>query len=156
PRMVSMKKVLLAMLILILAGAVGVYVVIVRPLVAPAAQTFAAEAALATPDLVLLAAVNVKQAGFLERWFLGAPGIRAGDDRRARPVDGRTMLQHLTAAHVDVRRDVEHVLYGLYPASDRGVRHALVIVGRFDAAAVERYLAGELHGVPQSVAGRTS
>jgi hypothetical protein len=154
--MVSMKKVLLAVLILILAGAVSVSVVVVRPLVAPAAQTFAAEAALATPDLVLLAAVNVKQAVFLERWFLGAPVIRAGESRAARPVEERTMLEHLTAAHVDVRRDVEHVVYGLYPATDRGVRHAIVIVGRFDAAAVERYLTGELHGVAQSIAGRTS
>ena len=154
--MISMKKVLLVMLILLLSGAVSVYVVIVRPLVAPAAQTFAAEAALATPDLVLLAAVNVKQAVFLERWFLGAPVIRAGDGRALRPADERTMLEHLTAAHVDVRRDVEHVVYGLYPATDRGVRHAVVIVGQFDPAAVERYLAGELRGVAQSVAGRTS
>jgi hypothetical protein len=51
--MMSMKKVLLAVLLLILAGAVSVYVVIVRPLVAPAAQTFAAEAALAAPDLAV-------------------------------------------------------------------------------------------------------
>jgi hypothetical protein len=154
--MISMKRILLALLIVILAGAVSVYVVIVRPLVAPAAQTFAAEAALATPDLVLLAAVNVRQAVFLERWFLGAPVIRAADSRAARPVDERTMLEHLTRAHVDVRRDVEHVVYGLYPATDRGVRHAIVVVGQFDAAAVERYLAGELHGVAQSIAGRTS
>jgi hypothetical protein len=154
--MMSMKKVLLAVLLLILAGAVSVYVVIVRPLVAPAAQTFAAEAALATPDLVLLAAVNVKQAVFLERWFLGTPVIRAGDGRAPRPADERTMLEHLAAARVDVRRDVEHVVYGLYPATDRGVRHAVVIVGQFDPAAVERYLVGELHGVAQSVAGRTA
>jgi hypothetical protein len=156
PRMIRMKKALLVMLVLILAGAVGVYVVVVRPLVAPAAQTFAAEAALATPDLVLLAAVNVKQAVFLERWFLGAPVIRAADGRAPRPADERTMVEHLTAARVDVRRDVEHVVYGLYPATDRGVRHAVVIVGHFDAAAVERYLAGELHGVAQPVAGRTA
>jgi hypothetical protein len=151
-----MKKVLLVVLTLMLAGAVSVYVVVVRPLVAPAAQTFAAEAALATPDLVLLAAVNVKQAVFLERWFLGAPVIRAGDSRAARPVDERTLLEHLAAARVDVRRHVEHVVYGLYPATDRGVRHAVVIVGQFDPAAVERYLAGELRGVASSLAGRTA
>jgi len=154
--MVSMKKLLLVVLALLLAGAASVYVIVVRPLVAPAAQTFAAEAALATPDLVLLAAVNVKQAVFLERWFLGAPVIRAGGARVQRTVDERTLLEHLAAARVDVRRDVEHVVYGLYPATDRGVRHAVVIVGQFDAPAVERYLAGELGGVAQPLAGRTA
>ena len=58
-----------------------------------------------------------------------------------RPVDERTVVEHLTAARVDVRRDVEHVVYGLYPATDRGVRHAVVIVGHFDPAAVSRFLA---------------
>jgi len=45
------------------------------------------------------------------------------------------VLEHLAAARVDKRRDVEHVLYGLYPATERGVRHAVVIVGQFDARA---------------------
>jgi hypothetical protein len=151
-----MKKILLVALALLLAGAVGVYVVVVRPLVAPAAQTFAAEAALATPDLVVLAGVNVRQVVFLERWFLGAPVIRASEGRAPRAVDERTLMEHLAAARVDVRRDVEHVVYGLYPATDRGVRHAVVIVGQFDPGAVERYLAGELRGVARPVAGRTA
>jgi hypothetical protein len=151
-----MKKILLVMLALLLAGAVGAYVVVVRPLVAPAAQTFAAEAALATPDLVLLAGVNVKQVVFLERWFLGAPVIRANDSRAPRPVDERTLMEHLAAARVDVRRNVDHVVYGLYPTTDRGIRHAVVIVGQFDPGAIEQYLASELRGVAQSVAGRTA
>jgi hypothetical protein len=154
--MVFMKKLLGAALVALLAAAVTGYLVVVRPLVAPAAQTVAAEAALATPDLVALAAVNVRQVVFLERWFLGAPVIAAADARAARAADERTLLEHLAAARVDVRRDVEHVLYGLYPATDRGLRHALVIVGQFDPAAIERYLAGELGGIPHPVAGRTA
>ena len=121
-----MKKALICVLATILVVAVGFYVVVVRPLVSPAAQTFAAEAALATPDLILLAAVNVRQAVFLERWYLGAPAVATGTSRAVRPPAERTILEHLAAARVDMRRDVEHVLYGLYPATEQGVRHALV------------------------------
>src|SRR5690242_10648273 len=133
--MVFMKKLLVAALAVLLATAVTGYLVVVRPLVAPAAQTVAAEAALATPDLVLLAAVNVRQVVFLERWLLGAPVMHASTKRPPRNVDERTLLEHLIAAHVDPRRDVDHVLYGLYPVTDQGVRHALVIVGQFDPTA---------------------
>src|SRR5438094_5065982 len=119
-----MKKALICVLATILVVAVGFYVVVVRPLVSPAAQTFAAEAALATPDLILLAAVNVRQAVFLERWYLGAPAVATGTSRAVRPPAERTILEHLAAARVDMRRDVEHVLYGLYPATEQGVRHA--------------------------------
>jgi hypothetical protein len=150
-----MKRILLGTLIVVLAGMVGTYI-IVRPLVAPAAQTIAAEAALATDDLVLLAAVNVRQLVFLERWFLGTPVIRAAEAQPPHPPAERSLLEHLAAARVDARRDIEHVLYGLYPASERGVRHAVVIVGQFDAAAIERYLAGELGGVARPVGGRTA
>jgi hypothetical protein len=151
-----MKKLLVAALAVLLAAAVTGYLVVVRPLVAPAAQTVAAEAALATPDLVLLAAVNVRQVVFLERWFLGAPVIHASGARPPRTVDERTLLEHLAAARIDPRRDVDHVLYGLYPATDQGARHALVIVGQFDPVAIERYLAGELGGVARPVAGHTA
>jgi hypothetical protein len=154
--MVFMKKLLVAALAVLLATAVTGYLVVVRPLVAPAAQTVAAEAALATPDLVLLAAVNVRQVVFLERWLLGAPVMHASTKRPPRNVDERTLLEHLIAAHVDPRRDVDHVLYGLYPVTDQGVRHALVIVGQFDPTAIERYLAGELGGVARPVAGHTA
>ena len=151
-----MKRLLLGVVIVLLAGVVGAYIVVVRPLVAPAAQTIAAEAALARPDLVLLAAVNVRQVAFLERWFLGAPVIRAADGGPSRAAAERNVLEHLAAARVDLRRDVEHVLYGLYPATERGVRHAVVIVGRFDASAIDRYVSGELGGVPRMAAGRTA
>jgi len=143
-----MKKALICVLATILVVAVGFYVVVVRPLVSPAAQTFAAEAALATPDLILLAAVNVRQAVFLERWYLGAPAVATGTSRAVRPPAERTILEHLAAARVDMRRDVEHVLYGLYPATEQGVRHALVIVGQFDAPSIEQYVARDLVGRP--------
>src|SRR5216117_3903355 len=151
-----MKKALICVLATILVVAVGFYVVVVRPLVSPAAQTFAAEAALATPDLILLAAVNVRQAVFLERWYLGAPAVATGTSRAVRPPAERTILDHLAAARVDLRRDVEHVLYGLYPATERGARHAIVIVGRFDPGDIERYLVAELGGIARPVGGRTA
>src|SRR2546425_8865600 len=151
-----MKKALICVLATILVVAVGFYVVVVRPLVSPAAQTFAAEAALATPDLILLAAVNVRQAVFLERWYLGAPAVATGTSRAVRPPAERTILEHLAAARVDMRRDVEHVLYGLYPATERGVRHAVVIVGQFDAPSIAQYVARDLHGTARPDGGRTS
>ena len=151
-----MKKALIGVLAAILVAAVGFYVVVVRPLISPAAQTFAAEAALATPDLILLAAVNVRQAVFLERWYLGAPAVATGSSRAARPAAERTMLEHLAAAGVDMRRDVEHVLYGLYPATERGVRHAVVIVGQFDVPSLEQYVTRDLRGMPRPDGGRTS
>src|SRR5437868_2095624 len=143
-----MKKLLGIALAIALAATTGAYVVVVRPLVAPAAQTIAAEAALATPDLVLLAALNVRQMVFLERWLLGAAVIPAAEARAPRTMDERSLLDHLAAARVDLRRDVDHVLYGLYPATERGARHAIVIVGRFDPGALERYLVAELGGIP--------
>src|SRR5438046_2731423 len=152
----SMKKALICVLATILVVAVGFYVVVVRPLVSPAAQTFAAEAALATPDLILLAAVNVRQAVFLERWYLGAPAVATGTSRAVRPPAERTILEHLAAARVDMRRDVEHVLYGLYPATEQGVRHALVLVGQFDAPSIEQYVARDLRGTARPDGGRTS
>ena len=151
-----MKKALIGVLAAILVIAVGFYAVVVRPLISPAAQTFAAEAALATPDLILLAAVNVRQAVFLERWYLGAPAVATGSARAVRPAAERTLLEHLAAARVDMRRDVEHVLYGLYPATERGVRQAVVIVGQFDVPSLEQYVTRDLRGTPRPDGGRTS
>src|SRR5260370_36432842 len=151
-----MKKALIGVLAALLVVAAGFYAVVVRPLISPAAQTFAAEAALATPDLILLAAVNVRQAVFLGRWYLGAPADATGTARAAGPAAERTMLEHLAAARVDMRRDVEHVLYGLYPATERGVRHAVVIVGQFDVPSLEQYVARDLRGTPRPDGGRTS
>src|SRR5690242_21766186 len=82
--------------------------------------------------------------------------MHASTKRPPRNVDERTLLEHLIAAHVDPRRDVDHVLYGLYPVTDQGVRHALVIVGQFDPTAIERYLAGEPAAVARPVARHTA
>src|SRR5256885_8591919 len=98
-----MKKVLIGLLAAILVVAVGFYAVVVRPLISPAAQTFAAEAALATPELILLAAVNVRQAVFLERWHLAAPAVATGRARAAPPAAERTIPEHLAAARPDMR-----------------------------------------------------
>src|SRR5438445_12636036 len=111
-----MKKALICVLAAILVVAVGFYVVVVRPLVAPAAQTFAAEAALAAPDLILLAAVNVRQAVFLERWYLGAPAVATGTSRAGRPPAERTILEHLAGARGGTRRPLADQLFGGGPA----------------------------------------
>src|SRR2546423_15043843 len=120
-----MKKALIGVLAAILVVAVGFYAVVVRPLISPAAQTFAAEAALATPELILLAAVNVRQAVFLERWYLGAPAVATGGARAARPPAGTTRAQHLAAARVGMPRGVEPVPFGLYPPAERRGRPAV-------------------------------
>src|SRR5438552_1758995 len=151
-----MKRALICVLATILVVAVGFYVVVVRPRASRAAQMSAAEAALGTPVLFLLAAANVRQAVFLERWYLGAPAVATGTSRAVRPPAERTILEHLAAARVDMRRDVEHVLYGLYPATEQGVRHALVIVGQFDAPSIEQYVARDLRGTARPDGGRTS
>src|SRR5258708_12628079 len=95
-----MKKALIGVLAALLVVAAGFYAVVVRPLISPAAQTFAAEAALAMPDLILLAAVNVRQAVFLERWYLGAPAVATGNSRAARPPAHPPILHHLPAPHL--------------------------------------------------------
>src|SRR5438477_213381 len=87
---------------------------------------------------------------------LSAPAVATGGARAARPAAERTILEHLAAARVDMRRDVEHVLYGLYPATERGVRHAVVIVGQFDVPSLEQYVARDLRGTPRPDGGRTS
>ena len=151
-----MKRALLAITILLVAGAAGLYVLVVRPLIAPAQSTPAVESALATPDVVLLAGVNVKQAAFIERWLLGVPVTAVAHDAPARSPLDRTLLDHLRAAHVDVRGDLDYVLYALYRTASADLRHAVVLVGRFDPGAIEGYLARELHGVPREAGGRLS
>jgi len=151
-----MKRALIAITILLVAGAAGVYVLVVRPLIAPAQSTPAVEAALITPEVVLLAGVNVKQAAFIERWMLGVPVTRVAQDASARPPLDRTLLEHLRAANIDVRRDLDYTLYALYRTATTDLRHAFVLVGRFDPGAVDGYLARELHATPRDVAGRPS
>ena len=151
-----MKRALLAITILLIAAAAGVYVLVVRPLIAPAEATPAVEAALATPDVVLLAGVNVKQAAFIERWMLGVPVTPVAHDEPARSPLDRTLLEHLRAAQIDVRRDLDYTLYALYRTTTTDLRHAVVLVGRFDPDAINGYLARDLHGAARDVGGRPS
>jgi hypothetical protein len=61
---------------------------------------------------------------------------------------GREMAEHLRAAGVDARHDVDYALYSLYPTSDEAARHAVVLVGRFNPEAVNSYLTRELKATP--------
>ncbi len=151
-----MRRILLALGIVLVAGAAGVYVFVVRPLVVPAEGTPPAEEALVTPDVVLLTGVNVKQAAFLERWFLGVPVTPVAQATSARAPLDRTLLDHLRAVGVDPRRDLDYGLYALYRTDAAELRHAVVLVGHFNAAGIDDYLARDLRSVPRVVGGRRS
>ena len=101
-----MRKTLLVVIAGLLAVGAGLYVVVVRPVMAPSEEAPIAERALVKPDVVLLADVNVKQAVFLEKWFLGSP-VFAADGRPLPAAQERTLLDHLRAANVDPRRDID-------------------------------------------------
>ena len=68
-----MKKVLAAVIAVLVVLGAGLYFFVARPLLRPSEVTAVAERALATDDLLLLAGINVKQAVFLEKWLLGSP-----------------------------------------------------------------------------------
>jgi hypothetical protein len=151
-----MKRALAALLgVLVVLGAT-VYLFVVRPLLRPSEATAVAESALATEDLLLLGGLNVKQGVFLERWFLGTPRVQTVQEVPAPAVADRTLLDHLRAAGVDARRDVDYVLYAVYPAAGEAARHAVVLLGRFNPAALNAYLARELRAAPREGAGRAS
>ena len=143
-----MRKItLVALLALLIAAAAGggLYLGVLRPLLLVSDTVPRAEQALATADAVLLAGINVKQAAFLERWYIGAPPASAPTAGAAHSGDP-SLLDHLQAAHVDPRRDVDYVLAALYPTATGDVGRALALTGRFDPAAVNAYLADTLHG----------
>ena len=151
-----MKKVLAAVVaVLVLLGA-GLYFFVARPLLRPSEVTAVAERALATDDLLLLAGVNVKQAVFLEKWLLGSPRVTAVAATPPPAVADRSLLDHLRAAGVDPRHDIDHALYALYPADASVSRHAAILVGRFNPAAVNAYLARELAATPRPGPGPAS
>src|SRR5262245_6456501 len=151
-----MKRALLAITILLVAGVAGAYVLVVRPLTAPAQSTPAVEAALITPEVVLLAGVNVKQAAFVERWMLGMPVTQVSHDAAVRSPLDRSLVEHLRAARIDPRREIDYTLYAMYGTATADLRHAFVLIGGFDPGAVDGYLARELHSVTRDVGGRTS
>jgi len=114
------------------------------------------ERALATDDLLLVGGINVKQAVFLERWFLGAPRVTTVEGAAPPAVADRTLLDHLRAAGVDARDDVDYALYALYPADGETARHAAVLIGRFNPGAVNAYLTRELGAAALPGAGPAS
>jgi hypothetical protein len=114
------------------------------------------ERALVSPDAVVLGHVNVRQAVFLERWFIGSPILASADQKVPAHVEDRSVLDHLHAAGVDLRRDLDDVFYALYPA-DAGVRRqAILLLGRFDPRAIGKYLVEGVKAVARDTAGRTS
>ncbi len=151
-----MKRALAALLgVLVLLGA-SLYLFVVRPLLRPADMTAAAESALATEDVLLLGGINVKQAVFLERWFLGTPPVSTAQAATTPAAADRTLFDHLRAAGVDARHDVDHALYAVYPAAAESTRHAVVLLGRFNPPAINAYLTRELQATPRAGAGPAS
>jgi hypothetical protein len=148
-----MKRALAVLLVVLVVLGATLYFFVVRPLLRPSEMTALAENALATDDLLLLGGINVNQAVFLERWFLGVP--RAATAASLPAAGDRSLIEHLRAAGVDPRHDVDYVLYALYPAAE-ATRHAVVLVGRFNPSAINGYLTRELAATPRAPAGPAS
>src|SRR5579871_1656073 len=109
-----MRRLALAFFVGVAALGAGLYALVWRPLFVLPETLPRAEQALATPDMLVLAGINAKQAVFLERWFMDTPATSpAGAPLPA--VGERSLLDHLRAGHVDARRDLDYVLYALYP-----------------------------------------
>jgi hypothetical protein len=153
-----MRKIVIALLTGVVAVGAGLYLdlAIWRPLFVVAETLPLAEQALATPDLLVLAGLNAKQAVFLERWFMDAPAVAASPPSPPPAAGDRTLLDHLRAAKIDPRGGLDYVLYALYLSETRGLRQAIALIGRFDPAAVGAYLANELHAKPVATAGQPS
>lgn len=152
-----MKRALAALLgVLVVLGA-ALYFFVARPILRPSEVTAVAESALATEDLLVLGGINVRQAVFLERWFLGAPRASTAQAvPTTAAVADRSLLEHLRAAGVDARHDVDHALYALYPAAAGTARHAVVLVGRFNPTALNTYLTRELRAAARAGAAPAS
>ena len=144
--------VLVPLAVLATVGAVA-YVLLIGPIFALPVGVAVAESALATDDLILLAGLNVKQMTFLERWFLGRPAISVTNGRPLPEAAVRGIVDHLRAAQIDPRGDVDYAFFALYPTDGPTPRRAAVLVGRFDPAAIMAYVERDLHGTPRSVAG---
>lgn len=153
-----MRKALIAAVATLVVLVAALYFFVARPLLRPSEVTAVMERVLATDDLLLMAAVNVKQAVFLEKWFLGVPRATPVVDPPAPAPSAadRTLLDHLRAAGVDPRHDVDGALYALYPTDGPAARHAAVLVGRFNPATVNAYLARELGATPRPGPGPAS
>jgi hypothetical protein len=151
-----MKKALAAVVAALVALCAALYFFVARPLLRPSEVASAAERALAADDLLVIAGINVKQAVFLEKWFLGAPRAAPVASTPRPPVVDRTLLDHLRAAGVSPRHDLDAALYALYPAAGPAARQATVLVGRFNPGAVNAYLTRELGATPRPGPGPAS
>jgi hypothetical protein len=151
-----MKRALAALLCVLVVLGAALYLFVVRPLLRPSDLTAVAENALATEDLLLLGGINVKQAVFLERWFLGTPRVSTVHVGPPPAGADRTLLEHLRVAGVDARHDVDYALYAVYPAAAEATRHAVVLLGRFNPTAINAYLTRDLHATPRAGAGPAS
>jgi hypothetical protein len=151
-----MKKVLAAVVAVLVALCAALYFFVARPLLRPSEVVSAAERALAADDLLVIAGINVKQAVFLEKWFLGAPRATPVLSTPRPPIVDRTVLDHVRAAGVDPRHDVDAALYALYPAAGGAARQAVILVGRFNPVAVNAYLTRELGATPRPGPGPAS
>jgi hypothetical protein len=143
-----MKKALAALAAALVVLAAALYFFVARPLLRPSEVTAVAERALVADDLLVLAAVNVKQAVFIEKWLLGVPPATPVAAPPPTAAD-RSLLDHLRAGGVDPRHDVDAALFALYPADGATARHAMILVGRFNPAALNGYLTRELGAAPR-------
>jgi len=150
-----MKRTFLAALILLVLAA-GVYLGVVRPALAPSKDLELGEQALLTPDVVVLAHANVREALFLERWYIGSPIFAREDTPPPAGDDRRSLVDEVRAAGVDPRRDIDEVLYALYPTDGEALRQAIVLLGRFDPAAIGDRLGRRSSAVHRDVEGRAS
>jgi len=144
-----MKKALAALVAALVVLAAALYFFVARPLLRPSEVTAIAERALVADDLLVLAAVNVKQAVFIEKWLLGAPPATPVAATPPPTVADRSLFDHLRAGGVDPRHDVDAALFALYPADGATARHAMILVGRFNPAALNGYLTRELGAAPR-------
>lgn len=103
------------------------------------------EDALASDELVGLGSLSIQHAARLEQTFLGAPDTEAAGQRGL--LDG-TRFASLQAAGIDPRRDLGHLVMGVYLDADAKPGYALALLGRFDRARVLSWLKSEYQVSP--------
>src|SRR5258705_12025634 len=111
-----MKKVLAAVVAVLVVLGAGLYFFVARPLLRPSEETPDAERALATDDLLLLAGINVKQAVFLEKWLLASPRVTPVAGGPPPAAAAARLPDHLRAAGADPRHHGAQAASALYSA----------------------------------------